>query len=189
MSEKIAGKRVAILAADGFEESELFEPKSAIEKAGGEAVIVSLERGEIEANRHREKGRSIAVGETVDEARADSFDALVLPGGVFSPDRLRTEGKVQGLVRDFFKLKKPVAAICHGPQILISADAVRGRTMTAIEAVRIDLANAGAEVVDREVVVDEGLVTSRSPADLEAFCSKLVEEIAEGRHAAQAESV
>lgn len=188
MTERAKGRRVAILATDGFEESELFQPKEAIEQAGGEAIVVSLKSGEIEANRHREKGKSVKVDETIDTVSASDFDALMIPGGLFSPDALRTEEKVRNFVHDFFAQKKPVASICHGPQVLIDADVVRGRTMTAIENIRTDLSNAGAKVVDEEVVVDEGLVTSRTPKDLDAFCKKLVEEICEGKHAAQAQS-
>lgn len=188
MTQRIEGKRVAILATDGFEESELFQPKEAIEQAGGEAIIVSLKSGEIEANRHREKGKSIGVDATLDSASASDFDALVVPGGLFSPDALRNEESARNFVHDFFAQKKPVASICHGPQVLIDADVVSGRTMTAIANIRTDLANAGAKVVDEEVVVDQGLITSRSPKDLNAFCAKLVEEIGEGKHAAQAQS-
>lgn len=188
MTQRIEGKRIAILAADGFEESELFQPKEAIEQAGGEAVVVSLKPGEIEANRHREKGKAVAVNATIDAVSASEFDALMVPGGLFSPDALRKEEKVRNFVHDFFAQKKPVGSICHGPQVLIDADVVSGRKMTAIENIRTDLSNAGAKVVDEEVVVDEGLITSRTPKDLNAFCSKLVEEIAEGKHAAQAQS-
>jgi len=188
MTQRIEGKRVAILAADGFEESELFQPKEAIEQAGGEAIVVSLKSGEIEANRHREKGKTVAVNATIDAVSASEFDALMVPGGLFSPDALRREDKVRNFVHDFFAQKKPVGSICHGPQVLIDADVVSGRTMTAIANIRTDLANAGAKVVDEEVVVDEGLITSRTPKDLNAFCSKLVEEICEGKHAAQAQS-
>lgn len=188
MTQRIEGKRVAILAADGFEESELFQPKEAIEQAGGEAIVVSLKSGEIEANRHREKGKTVAVNATIDAVSASEFDALMVPGGLFSPDALRREDKVRNFVHDFFAQKKPVGSICHGPQVLIDADVVSGRTMTAIANIRTDLANAGANVVDEEVVVDEGLITSRTPKDLNAFCSKLVEEICEGKHAAQAQS-
>ena len=189
MTEQLSGKRIAILAAAGFEEIELFEPKSAIEKAGGKVEIVSLESGEIEGNKHRERGRSIAVDSTLDEARAENYDGLVIPGGLFSPDALRVEDKALDFVRDFFTQKKPVASICHGPQVLIDADVVNGRKMTAIKNIRTDLGNAGARVVNEEVVVDEGLVTSRGPDDIEVFCSKLVEEMCEGKHAKQAESV
>lgn len=188
MTDRAQGRRVAILAADGFEESELFQPKEAIEQAGGQAIVVSLQSGEIEANRHREKGKSIQVDQTIAESSASDFDALMIPGGLFSPDALRIEEKVRNFVHDFFAQKKPVASICHGPQVLIDADVVRGRTMTAIENIRTDLSNAGAKVVNQDVVVDEGLVTSRTPKDLDAFCKKLAEEICEGKHAAQAQS-
>lgn len=187
MTEQLSGRRIAILAADGFEESELFEPKSALESAGGTVTIVAPEGLEIEANRHREKGQRIAVDRTLDQARADDYDALLVPGGLFSPDTLRQNPKATEFVRAFFAQKKPVASICHGPQVLIDADVVKGRTMTAIESIRTDLRNAGATVVDKDVVVDQGLVTSRTPDDLNAFCNKLVEEVSEGRHTAQAE--
>jgi len=188
MTNRAEGRRVAILAADGFEESELFRPKEAIEAAGGEAVIVSPQGGEIEANRHREKGRSIAVDVTLDEADAADFDTLVIPGGLFSPDALRVNDQALALVRGFFEARRPVAAICHGPQVLIDAEVVAGRRMTAVENIRADLRNAGAQVEDSPVVVDTGLVTSRTPDDLDAFCDKVVEETCEGEHKAQARS-
>lgn len=187
MASRIQGKKVAILAADGFEEPELFEPLKALREAGAEVEIVSLERGSIEANRHREKGQSIQVDRTLDEARPEDYDALVIPGGVFSPDRLRVERSALDFTRAFFRAGKPVGAICHGPWVLIDAGVVDGRAMTSYETIRTDLRNAGAEVRDEEVVVDEGLVTSRKPDDLPAFCAKLIEEIAEGRHARQAD--
>ena len=181
MSSRIEGKTVAILAADGFEEAELFEPLKALKDAGAKVEVVSLEAGAIEANRHREKGQSIAVDRTLDQARPQDYDALVIPGGLFSPDKLRTEDKAVAFVKAFVKSGRPVGAICHGPQLLINADAVEGRTLTSVAAIRKDLANAGAQVLDQEVVVDEGLVTSRTPKDLPAFNAKLIEEIAEGR--------
>ncbi|MGJ3233003.1 MAG: type 1 glutamine amidotransferase domain-containing protein [Oceanicaulis sp.] len=188
MTDRAQGRYVAILASDGFEEAELFEPKKAVEAAGGIVEIISDKSGEIEANRHREKGDSIKVDKTLDEADADQYDTLMIPGGLFSPDHLRTNDKAIAFVNRFFERKRPVAAICHGPQLLIEADAVKGRRMTSVPAIRTDLANAGAEVVDEEVVVDSGLVTSRTPKDLEAFCDKLVEETCEGEHARQAQS-
>lgn len=188
MTREITGKSVAILAADGFEESELFSPKEAIEAAGGEAIIVSFQEGQIEANRHREKGKAIRVDRTLEDANAADFDALVVPGGLFSPDALRVKSEATRFVQGFFEQKKPVASICHGPQVLIDAGVVSGRTMTAIENIRGDLKNAGANVVDEPVVVDEGLVTSRNPDDLPQFCAKLVEEICEGKHPQQARS-
>jgi protease I len=187
MASRIQGKKVAILAADGFEEAELFEPLKALRDEGAEVQIVSLERGAIEANRHRDKGRSIQVDRILGEARPEDYDALVIPGGVFSPDRLRVERSAQDFTRAFFRSGKPVGAICHGPWVLIDAGVADGRTLTSYPSIRTDLRNAGADVRDEEVVVDEGLVTSRKPADLPAFCAKLIEEIAEGRHQRQAD--
>lgn len=189
MAGRAEGRRVAILAADGFEESELFSPKRALETEGAKTMVVSLKPGEIQANRHREHGKSIPVDAVVGDVKADDFDALLIPGGLFSPDTVRVDDRAIGFVRDFFKQKKPVAAICHGPQVLIDADVVSGRTMTSVKNIRTDLKNAGATVVDEKVVVDEGLVTSRTPDDLDAFNDKLVEEVCEGRHAAMAQSV
>ena len=187
MAGPIEGKKVAILAADGFEEAELFEPLRALREAGAEVQIVSLQQGSIEANRHRERGSSIRVDRTLDEVRADDFDALVIPGGVFSPDKLRTVRAALDFTRAFLKNGKPVGAICHGPWVLIDAGLADGRTLTSVENIRADLRNAGADVRDEEVVVDDGLVTSRTPKDLPAFCAKLIEEIAEGRQPAQAD--
>lgn len=187
MASRIQGKTVAILAADGFEEAELFEPLKALRDAGAEVQIVSLERGSIEANRHRDKGQAIQVDRTLDEARPEDYDALVIPGGVFSPDKLRSVPEAVDFVRAFVRSGKPVGAICHGPWVLVEAGVVDGRTLTSYPSIRTDLRNAGADVRDEEVVVDEGLVTSRTPADLPAFCAKLTEEIAEGRHQRQAD--
>jgi protease I len=189
MAGRAEGRRVAILAADGFEESELFSPKDALDREGATTVVVSLESGEIQANRHREHGRSIKVDKKVSDVKADDFDALLIPGGLFSPDEIRNDETAVSFVRDFFRQKKPVAAICHGPQVLIEADVVKGRKMTSVANIRTDLKNAGANVVDEAVVVDEGLVTSRTPDDLDAFNAKLIEEVCEGKHAAQAQSV
>jgi len=188
MADRAKGRYVAVLASDGFEESELFEPKKAVEAEGGVVHIISDASGEIEANRHREKGASIAVDKTLDEADASDYDTLMIPGGLFSPDHLRTNEKAIRFVKRFFENKRPVAAICHGPQLLIEADAVKGRRMTSVPAIRTDLKNAGGDVVDEAVVVDQGLVTSRTPDDLKAFCDKLVEETCEGEHARQAKS-
>ncbi len=176
------GKVMAILAADGFEESELFSPKAAIEAAGGRAEVVSLKEGDIQGFCHMEKGRTIHVDKTLDEAKAEDYDAILIPGGLFNPDRLRTEKDALKFAGSFVKDRKPVFSICHGPQVLISAGLVEGRTMTAVKAVQRDLANAGADVKDEPVVVDDGLVTSRSPDDLDAFNAKIVEEICEGSH-------
>lgn len=184
----MSNKKIAILANDGFEQSELDAPKQALEDAGFSVHVVAPESGEIQGNKHREHGDKVKVDITLDEADATDYDALHIPGGLFSPDRLRTNSKALNFVGQFFDQEKPVGAICHGPQILISAQRVKGRTLTAVEAIRIDLRNAGAAVKDEEVVVDQGLVTSRTPDDLDAFCSKLIEEIREGRHPEQAEA-
>lgn len=183
MAGTLNGKNVAILATHGFEQSELEAPKSALERAGAEVDVVAPDAGTIQGFRHFDKGSAVAVDCTLDEVSANDYDALVLPGGVFNPDALRTNRKAVDFVRDFFEEHKPVGAICHGGWTLIDAGVARGRTMTAVRSIRTDLRNAGANVVDEEVVVDHGLVSSRTPDDLDAFCRKLVEEIGEGRHA------
>ncbi len=189
MTKRAEGKTLAILAADGFEEVELTSPKEAIENAGGKTVIVSLEHGEIEANQHRKHGMKIAVDKTLDEVKADDFDALLIPGGLFNPDTLRQSQKALDFTSKFFAQAKPVFSICHGPQVLISANLVNGRKVTGFKAIQQDLKNAGGIVSDEPVVVDEGLVTSRNPDDLGAFNDKIVEEICEGKHDGQRESV
>ncbi len=175
-------KKIAILATHGFEESELISPKETIEKQGWTAHVISPESGSIKAWADGDWGQEVPVDHTLDEILADDYDALVLPGGVLSPDKLRTDKKALAFVTHFVDEAKPVAAICHGPQILISAGLVQGRTMTSVEAVRIDLENAGANWMDEAVVVDNGLVTSRTPKDLPDFNAKMVEEIKEGKH-------
>lgn len=185
MTMKAEGKLMAILAADGFEESELFSPKGAIEAAGGRVEVVSLKAGDIQGFRHMEKGRSIHVDKTLADARADDYDAILIPGGLLSPDRLRTERDALKFASAFVNQRKPVFAICHGPQVLISAGVAKDRKMTGVQAIQKDLANAGANVKDEAVVIDDGLVTSRTPDDLEAFNASIVEEIAhvgDGRH-------
>lgn len=189
MTQRASGKTLAILAADGFEQVELAAPRDAIRNAGGTTRIVSPAGERIQANRHREQGEWFDVNVALEDARADNFDALLIPGGLFSPDTLRTNETARAFARAFFEQKKPVFAICHGPQVLISAGLVKGRTMTGYAAIQDDLANAGAHVREEAVVVDEGLVTSRSPDDLPAFNDKIVEEICEGRHAGQRRSV
>src|SRR5262245_24314843 len=179
---KEEGKKLAILATDGFEESDLFSPKAAIEAAGGSVEVISPKPGEIQGLKHMERGRTIHVDKTLKNANPEDYDAILIPGGLFNPDRLRTEKEALKFAGAFVKDRKPVFAICHGPQVLISANLVEGRTMTAVKAVQRDLANAGADVKDEPVVVDHGLVTSRTPDDLEAFNAKIVEEIAEGSH-------
>jgi protease I len=179
MSEQLRGRTVAILCTDGVEQVELAEPMAAVERAGGTAKLVSLSEGEIQAmNADVNKADTFPVDVTVDWASVDDFDALILPGGTTNPDKLRQNGRAVSLVHDFFEAGKPVAAICHGPWLLVEADVVRGRTLTSYPSVRTDIRNAGGTVVDKEVVVDGGLITSRNPDDLPAFCEALVREFA-----------
>jgi protease I len=182
MALNLSGKRVAILATDGFEQSELTEPLKALQKAGAQVEIVAPHDGAIQGMKHHDKGDKVKVDRTLDTARPEDYDALVLPGGVANPDQLRILPKAVAFARHFFSAKKPVAAICHGPWLLVEADVVRDREMTSWPSLKTDLKNAGARWVDREVVVDHGLVTSRKPDDLPAFCAKMIEEFAEGRH-------
>ena len=182
---KLDGVRVAILAADGFEQSELFEPKKALEEAGATVRIVSLQTGEIKGWNHTNWGETIDVDLTVDEADADDFDALQLPGGVMNPDKLRMNEQAVNFIRAFFDAGKPIGAICHAPWTLIEADVVRGKTVTSWPSLRTDLENAGATWIDEEVVTDNGLVTSRKPDDIPAFNEKIIEEFAEGVHRRQ----
>ncbi|MCB0465239.1 MAG: type 1 glutamine amidotransferase [Aequorivita sp.] len=178
-------KRIAILATNGFEESELKSPKEAMEKEGFHVEIISEEEGKIKAWANGNWSNEYSVNKTLDNAQASDYNALVLPGGVINPDKLRRNQKALKFVKHFFEQSKPVAAICHGPQILISAEVVKGRKMTSFNSIKDDLINAGANWVDEEVVVDEGFVTSRNPNDLPAFNSKLIEEIKEGKHELQ----
>jgi len=178
-------KKIALLATDGFEESEFTSPKNAMEKEGFQVDVISLKAGKIKSWANGNWGKEFEVDKTINQVSAKQYNALVLPGGVINPDKLRINEDVLIFVRDFFKQSKPVAAICHGPQILINADVVKGRTMTSYNSVRKDLENAGALWVDKEVVVDEALVTSRNPDDLPAFNNKLIEEIKEGKHELQ----
>ncbi|WP_417888113.1 type 1 glutamine amidotransferase domain-containing protein [Zunongwangia sp.] len=175
-------KKIAILATHGFEESELSSPKKALENEGFTAHIVSVKPGTIKSWDVDKWGSDFKVDKTLDEVSAKDYNALVLPGGVLNPDSLRTNEDALVFIRDFFKQSKIVAAICHGPQLLINAEVVEGRTMTSYPSIKKDLENAGALWVDKEVVVDEGFVTSRNPDDLPAFNSKLIEEIKEGKH-------
>ena len=178
----IKGKKVAILATNGFEQSELLEPQKALKAAGAEVHVVSPESGEIRGWDKTDWGQKVAVDRKLSEVKAEDYDALVLPGGQINPDLLRVEEKAVQLVKDFFQAKKPIAAICHGPWLLVEAGVLKGRKVTSYKSIQTDVKNAGAEWVDQEVVVDKGLVTSRNPGDLEAFCRKTIEEIAEGRH-------
>jgi protease I len=179
------GKKVAILVAEGFEQSEMTEPRTALEKAGAETDIVSPAKGEVQGWNHFDKADRFNVDADLQSASADDYDALLLPGGVANPDQLRTDPKAVQFVRHFVESGKPVGVICHGPWTLIEAGVVRGRTLTSWPSLRTDLVNAGAQWVDQEVVTDRGLVSSRKPADLPAFCRKLVEEIGEGQHASR----
>ena len=185
MTEKLNAKKIAFLATDGFEQVELTELWKAVRNEGATVELVSLKDGEIQGVRHDEKGDKFPVDKTIDEVSAEDYDGLVLPGGVFNPDALRMNDNAVDFVRDFFKQHKPVAAICHGPWTLIEADVVRNRKVTSWPSLKTDLQNAGATWVDEECVCDQGLVTSRNPDDLPAFCAKAVEEFAEGKHAEQ----
>ena len=178
----LSGKRVAILVADGFEQVELTEPRRALDGAGAETFVVSPANGRVKGWQHDHWGDEVDVDVPLDRASADDYDALLLPGGQMNPDNLRTHEKAVTFTRSFFESGKPVAAICHGPWTLVEADVVRGRRVTSYPSIKTDLRNAGAEWVDEEVVVDQGLVTSRKPDDIPAFNRKMIEEIAEGRH-------
>jgi protease I len=186
MARKLDGKKVAILVADGFEQVEMTKPREALDEAGAQTKIVSLKSGKIQGMNHMDKGDKFDVDLTVSDARPEEFDALVIPGGLFNPDTMRMNEQALQFARDFFREGKPVAAICHGPQVLISADVVRGRKVTSWPAIQVDMRNAGARWVDEEVVVDNGLVSSRNPDDIPAFNRKMIEEFAEGRHQAAA---
>lgn len=179
---KLEGRRVAIPVTNGFEQSELEVPRDEFSKAGAEVVVVSPESGSITGWKHTDWGDPVPVDKALSSARAEDFDALVLPGGQINPDLLRVEKEAVSLVRAFHDAGKPIGAICHGPWLLVEADVIRGRSATSYHSIRTDMANAGAAWRDEEVVVDKGIVTSRSPDDLEAFCTKLIEEIDEGRH-------
>jgi protease I len=180
--QKLSGKSVAIIATDGVERAELIEPKKALEDAGARTTVISPKAGAIKSWEHGQWSDDIAVDLTFDEAKADEFDSLLIPGGVMNPDRLRTHKTAVAFVRRFFEMGKPVAAICHGPWMLVEAGVVRGRTVTSWPSLQTDIRNAGGDWVDRDVVVDEGLVTSRKPDDIPAINRKMIEEISEGVH-------
>jgi len=182
---ELTGKKVAILATDMFEQVELVEPRKAVEQAGADVELVSLDEGEIQGFNHYDKADTFPVDKAVADVSADDYDALLLPGGVGNPDTLRADENAVRFVRSFFEQGKPVAAICHAPWMLVEADVVKGRKLTSFWSIKTDVKNAGGNWVDEEVVVDEGLVTSRSPDDMPAFCSKTIEEFAEGKQAGQ----
>jgi protease I len=183
--QNINNKKIAILAEDGVEQVELQEPRRALENAGAQTELVSPRSKTIRAWQHDHWGDELEVDVSLDQASADDYDGLLIPGGVMSPDKLRTNAQAVQFVRDFFTAGKPVAAICHGPWMLVEAGVVRNRTVTSWPSLQTDLKNAGADWVDREVTVDQGLVTSRKPDDIPAFNAKMIEEFAEGEHAGQ----
>ena len=190
MAGKLDGKKIAFLAAtEGVEQVELTEPWKAVEEAGGTPELISTDSGEIQAFNHLDKGGTFPVDRTVADASASDYDGLVLPGGVANPDFLRTDDDAVAFVRGFFEEAKPVGVICHGPWTLVEADVLKGRTITSWPSLQTDIRNAGGNWVDEEVVVDEGLVSSRKPDDLPAFCAKIVEEFYEGKHEGQRASV
>jgi protease I len=183
MADTLNGKKVAILVAnEGIEQVELTEPRKALEAAGATVELLAPESGEAQAFNHLDKADSFPVDRAVGDASAGDYDALMLPGGVANPDNLRMHADAVAFVRAFFDAGKPVAAICHAPWTLVEADVLRGRTITSWPSLQTDVRNAGGTWVDEQVVVDEGLVTSRKPDDLEAFNAKMVEEFAEGPH-------
>lgn len=184
--KNLKNKKIAILAADGFEQVELDEPLKALVDAEAEVRIVSLKEGEITGMNHIEKGSPVSVDVTLEEADAEDFDALMIPGGLYNPDTLRSTPAAVAFTKAFAEAGKPIAAICHGPWMLVEAGIAKGRTLTSWPAIQTDIRNAGGEWVDEEVVVDNGLVTSRKPDDLPAFNRKMIEEFAEGRHPAAA---
>src|SRR3954452_15394640 len=187
MAQKLDGKKVAILVADGFEQVEMTKPRAALDEAGAQTSIVSPKSGQIQGMNHADKGDKFDVDITLDDARPEEFDALLIPGGLMNPDQLRSTPEAVEFTRHFFETGKPVAAICHGPWVLIDAGVVRGRTLTSWPAIKTDVKNAGGNGIDQEVVVDNGLVTSRKPDDIPAFNEKIIEEFCEGRHAKQAQ--
>ncbi len=186
MTNELQGKRIAFIATDGVEQVELSEPWKAVEEAGATPELISMEMGSIQGVNHDERGITFHVDRTFEEASPDDYDGLVIPGGVANPDKERTHPPAVEFVRTFVTQAKPTAAICHGPWMLVEADVVRGRTLTSWPSLQTDIRNAGGTWVDEQVHVDEGLVTSRKPDDLAAFCAKMIEEFREGSHAGRA---
>lgn len=179
---ELSGKRIAILATNGFEQSELEVPRNSLKQAGATVEVVSLQAGEIKGWDKKDWGRPVKVDKTLDQVSAADYDAIVLPGGQINPDLLRVEPKALQLIKDIFNAKKVVAAVCHAPWLLIETGIAKGRRMTSFKSIKTDVMNAGANWEDAEVVVDQGVITSRNPGDLKAFSAKIIEEIKEGRH-------
>jgi len=181
--KKLQGKKVAIIAADMFEQVELVEPRKALDEAGATTEVISLKPGQIQGFNHYDKADKVEVDKTIEEVEASDYDALMIPGGVGNPDQLRTDENVVRFLQDFYESGKPIAAICHGPWVLVESGIVRGRKLTSWPSLQTDIRNAGGEWVDEKVVVDQGIVTSRKPDDIPAFNKKMIEEFAEGKHA------
>ena len=186
MDNQLSGKKVAILVTDGFEQVEMTKPRRALDEEGAETLIVSIKSGQIQGMNHADKGDKFDVDLTLGDAEPSDFDALMIPGGLMNPDTLRATSEALDFTRHFFEEGKPVAAICHGPWVLIDAGVLRGRTLTSWPNIKSDIRNAGGTWVDEEVVVDNGLVTSRKPDDIPAFNKKMIEEFCEGQHAEMA---
>jgi protease I len=182
MAQTLTGRKIAILVTDGFEQAELTEPRKALQQEGAETTLIAPAPGKVKGWNHRQWGDEFPVDLPLEQADPNAYEGLLLPGGVMNPDRLRMNPKAVGFVRSFVDAGKPIASICHGPWLLVEADAVRGRTVTSWPSLQTDIRNAGGRWVDQEVVVDQGLVTSRKPDDIPAFNAKMIEEFREGKH-------